>query len=298
MVSLHVEPTSRCTLACPRCERTVLLEKFGKKFLPIVDLDIDSFTKFIDVKVDHISLCGNRGDPIYHRNFLDLVKNIKTKCDQITITTNGSSKSQNWWQSLCEILDDNDIIRFSIDGLPENFTKYRINANWESIKVGIKCCVKNNIYTEWKFIPFGFNEDKIDSARDLANQLGVDKFYVDPSDRWEKDDWLRPTRQNFIGVRDTVQQNYKYKDQKNYDIDPKCKNQTHHYISADGYYTPCCYSKHYEFYYKSNWYKDKNKHDIKNTKLSKQLDYFAEFYSKINTIRPDYCVFNCGIAND
>jgi len=31
MVSLHVEPTSRCTLACPRCERTELLSKLSNQ---------------------------------------------------------------------------------------------------------------------------------------------------------------------------------------------------------------------------------------------------------------------------
>ena len=43
MVSLHVEATSRCTLACPRCERTTFLNKFGKKSFGINDLDIDNF---------------------------------------------------------------------------------------------------------------------------------------------------------------------------------------------------------------------------------------------------------------
>ena len=42
MVGLHVEDTSRCTLACPLCERTVFMEKFGKKNFRIADLCQDT----------------------------------------------------------------------------------------------------------------------------------------------------------------------------------------------------------------------------------------------------------------
>ena len=79
MVSLHVEPTSRCTLACPRCERTVFLDKFGKKNFSIDDLNIASLENFIDTPVDDITLCGNIGDPIYHREFINLVKILLKK---------------------------------------------------------------------------------------------------------------------------------------------------------------------------------------------------------------------------
>ncbi len=41
-LGLHIEPTSRCTLACPRCERTYFQNKFKKKNFSIVDLDIQA----------------------------------------------------------------------------------------------------------------------------------------------------------------------------------------------------------------------------------------------------------------
>ena len=74
MVSLHVEPTSRCTLACSRCERTVFLDKFRKKNFSIDDLNIAALENFIDISIDQINLCGNLGDPIYHREFIKLIK--------------------------------------------------------------------------------------------------------------------------------------------------------------------------------------------------------------------------------
>jgi len=300
LVSLHVEATSRCTLACPRCERTELLSRFGKKALPITDLDVSDFKTFIDIDIDNIVFCGNLGDPIYHANFLELVKESKLVAKSIIITTNGSRKSKSWWKKLNAILDDKDKITFSIDGTPDNFTQYRINGDWPSVRVGIDECVLGPAKVVWKYIPFKFNENDIESTRLLSNKLGIDEFKVEPSDRWnEKDesiDTLRPTLESLVGARDIVQRDFETTPNRDFVIDPKCKNNRHHFISSDGYYSPCCYSKHYNFYYKSQWRKNKEDHNIKTSKLSNQISMFNSFYATIQTSRPDYCLFNCGTA--
>jgi len=290
MVELHVEATSRCTLACPRCERTVFMEKFGKKNFNIVDLNIDRFQQFIDMPIDTIKFCGNLGDPIYHSNFLQLVS-ISKAIASVSIVTNGSRKSKDWWQQLVGMLDNNDTITFSIDGTPENFTDYRINGDWDSVKTAIDVCVASKVKTIWKYIPFRFNENDIDDVKRLSQQLGIDKFYVQYSDRWLIDDPLRPSNA-LIGLRDTIQQEYKTSDNKSFSIDPSCASDKWHYISADGYYAPCCYVKNYEFWYKSEWWK--NKMSVKDYTLSECISRFREFYATIHSKRPDYCVFNCG----
>lgn len=291
-IGLHIEATSRCTLACSRCERTELIQKYKKENFAINDIDIMDLKKFIDIPVEKIELCGNVGDPIYHRNFIELIAMLKQKTKRLTITTNGTGKSRTWWKQLNSLLEPNDIVEFSIDGTPENFTQYRINANWNSILTGIKESVQGPAKTEWKYIPFSFNEYTIDQARELATELGIDKFWLEYSDRWLGDrDPLKPI--NYI--KHTYKPKQKYKVEQDIDqIDPYCKRNTQHYISADGYYAPCCYSKNYKFYYKSNWYYNKYNHSIQNSKLSEQIRYFEEFYSTIKTERYDYCVFNCG----
>ena len=291
MVGLHIEATSRCTLACPRCERTVFMEKFGKKNFDIVDLNIKRFQQFVDMPINTIMFCGNRGDPIYHSNFLELVSISKAMCTSVSIVTNGSRKSKDWWQQLVSILDNTDTITFSIDGTPENFTDYRINGDWDSIKTAIEVCVDSKVKTIWKYIPFKFNENDIDSVKILSEQLGIDKFHVEYSDRWLINDPLRPS-DDLIGLRDTVQQEYKTKGIKSFSIDPKCVSDKEHFISADGFYAPCCYSKNYEFWYKSEWWKDKM--SIQDYTLSECISRFKNFYATIQDTRPNYCVFNCG----
>ena len=291
MVSLHVEATSRCTLACPRCERTTFLNKFGKKSFGINDLDIDNFINFIDKKVDHINFCGNLGDPIYHKNFIQLVKKSKTKSKTICITTNGSRKNKTWWTELVSILDETDELTFSIDGTPSNFSSYRVNGDWDSIRKGIDICTNSKVSTTWKYIPFAFNEDNIEEVKKLSFNLGIDHFKLDPSDRWEVNDCLQP-KKNYIGPKHNAKQKYKSNVADNLLIDPECANNKMHYISADGFYAPCCYSKHYSFWYKSEWWKNKIK--IKDKSLTECIRLFKSFYATIQDNKPDYCLFNCG----
>lgn len=289
--SLHVEATSRCTLGCPRCERTNFIDKFGKNNFAINDLNINSFETFVDTKVKNINFCGNLGDPIYHRNFIDLVNVSKSFSETISITTNGSRKTKSWWKELVSILRTNDSVKFSIDGLPSNFDTYRINGDWKTIKQGIEICTQNNVKTTWKYIPMAFNENDIETAKALSKDLGIDYFMLDPSDRWEINDSFRPTG-NYIGSKDEVKQNFKKYNKRDVDIDPECADLTMHYISADGLYAPCCHSKHYTWWYRSDWWK--NKMSIDSNSLTDCIRRFEDFYATIQDSKPDYCLFSCG----
>jgi len=47
MTSLHIETTTRCTLACPACPRTTWKELL-KRPVKNIDLDINDLEKFLD----------------------------------------------------------------------------------------------------------------------------------------------------------------------------------------------------------------------------------------------------------
>ena len=78
--SWHIEPTSRCTLECPGCDRTWYKNTFGKQI--IQDIDVDELTNFFSVNNfygSQIRLCGNNGDPIYHPRFVSLLESLKSQ---------------------------------------------------------------------------------------------------------------------------------------------------------------------------------------------------------------------------
>jgi MoaA/NifB/PqqE/SkfB family radical SAM enzyme len=294
----HIEPTNICTLKCPECSRTKILERWPQHWKNHV-LDIDIVLNFLDIDLNQIPilLCGNYGDPIYHPNFIEFVQKLKQRGAHLQIVTNGSYRKDEWWQELCNTLTKHDVVQFSIDGSPENFTQYRINGDWESIKVAIKVCVESASQTEWKYIPFKYNIDSIDQTKQLATELGIDRFLIKPSNRFNKDTLSHLTVLDQQYLRPSYQSQVMWKEAKakNFKVDPECFDNTRHFISADGYYSGCCKIYDFNFYYKSHFGKKQNQYNITNTTITKILSNpdTIQFYESI-PVNPEYgCQFNC-----
>jgi MoaA/NifB/PqqE/SkfB family radical SAM enzyme len=286
----HIEPTNLCTLKCPGCARTRFIEQWPTHWKN-QNLSVDDLLRFLDINIQNLKIhfSGNYGDPIYHPDFLSMVDKVKQRGAKVLITTNGSYKKRDWWEKICGLLEHGDSIRFSIDGIPEDFTKYRINADWQSIRDGIETCVKKDIDTIWKFIPFSFNVDEIDQAKSLATSMGIKNFTVDPSDRYDHKTLQFMPPDKFIGPRKTS------RDRNIKGIDPKCFKGHEHFITAAGYYSPCCYIADHRFYYKTPFGKNQKIYDIRHTTFSQlmQDSSLTGFFDKFQTDIPSVCQFNC-----
>lgn len=293
---VHIEPTNICTLKCPGCSRTDLIEQWPQHWKNHY-LDIDQLMLFLDIDLTDksILLCGNYGDPIYHPNFIELVTALKEKKSNVHIITNGSYKTAEWWTRLTDVLDYKDTVTFSIDGIPENFATYRINANWPSIEQGIKICSAGRCKTQWKYIPFLYNQDNILQAKELSCALGVDKFFIDPSNRFnDKTNHLKPTK-NLVNFRYQLQ--IEWKNNTQLEVDPVCNNGRQHFISAEGYYASCCMLSDYRFYYKTTFGKNKKEYSIAGTTLTDILakPKVIEFYNTLDQQKG--CQYFCPKTN-
>jgi pyruvate-formate lyase-activating enzyme len=338
---LHIEPTNMCTLKCPRCSRTEFIEQFPKQWTN-KNLNLDHLKSFLDIDLTDkkINLCGNYGDAIYYDRLFDMIEYFKSSGSHITLSTNGSYKTQEWWAELGHLLDENDEVIFAIDGLPTTFTNYRINADWNSIEAGIKILRNKPIKLVWQFIPFSFNENEIDQTRELSQELGFDNFFVLNSDRWDHGaEKLIPTSINNINI---IKINWKSESElsdeilarwddikgsswpekpkktdkipkwiidesinmfninvidnsnKEIAITPECKvTNKSHYISADGFYTPCCWTAEHRWYYKTKFFKNRELYDISKTTITRVLDHLKDFYSTLEDAKLNYCTFNC-----
>jgi MoaA/NifB/PqqE/SkfB family radical SAM enzyme len=145
--------------------------------------------------------CGNWGDPIYSKDFVGLVRAIKTQnpsCE-LEIQTNGSGKSIKFWTNLVTELLDNDVLIFSIDGSPENYNKYRVNSEWADVELAVKTVIETKkqlgkkTSIEWKHLVFSYNEETIDIAHAKSIELGFDKFFLQQS-MVANEKWLSITR--------------------------------------------------------------------------------------------------------
>jgi MoaA/NifB/PqqE/SkfB family radical SAM enzyme len=289
---VHLEVTNLCTLKCPGCARTRFIDQWPKHWKNY-SLDVDQLMQFLDIDLTgkHVLLCGNYGDPIYHPNLKLLVQSLKNKNATVKIITNGSYRTKSWWENLVECLDSNDQIQFSIDGTPTNFTTYRINADWKTTQDAIEVATNSTCKTMWKHIVFSYNYQTIDEARSVAELLGIDEFVIQKSDRFDTEtDYLKPPA-DYVGVRFYSQENFK----KNVKIkvDAKCAQHNEHFISADGYYMPCCYTGDYRFYYKTPFGKNKKQYSIADHTLSEILNSsaVADFYQTLEN--HSVCQYNC-----
>lgn len=291
---IHIEPTNICTLKCPGCARTGFIDQWPQHWKNH-SIDPDLLLNFLDIDLTgvEIKLCGNYGDPIYHYALSDLVGQFKQKKAKIILVTNGSYKTVAWWRDLAKQMDTDDEIIFSIDGLPNNFQQYRINADWESIHRAIKICVESGLQTVWKFIPFSYNQTDVEAAAELSRQLGMADFRIDLSDRFNGvTERYRPAA-HLISSEKILKDDFKKG--RRFEVDPKCMHGHQHFVSAEGYYSPCCFVADHRFYYKTQFGQNKKEYDISKSTLSDLLGRASvvDFYQNIKSAAPMVCQFSC-----
>ena len=290
----HIELTNMCTLKCPGCARTRFIEQWPQHWRNH-NLNIDDFFNFFDIDLTDkkFYFCGNYGDPIYHPNMIEFVKELKKRNATVSITTNGSYKSTAWWDELVDILIYDDNITFSVDGTPNNFNKYRINGDWPSIKQGMEVVAKGKCNSTWKYLVFAYNENDIDLVKNLSNQIGIKNFKLARSDRFDNQTAeFQPINIELLGDRYEKQQ--QFKNSVYLKVDPNCvKNNKEHFITAEGFYSPCCYVADHRFYYKTEFGKHKKIYSIKDITLTQVLKKpeVVDFYNNLQN--HPACQYNC-----
>ena len=298
----HIEPTSKCILECPLCDRTWFYNSFKKR--EIHEIKIDHLVNFFKDNPKTINMCGNNGDPIYHSNFISLCKRLKDiKCN-LQITTNGSKKKKEWWEELANTLGEKDRVMFSIDGLEDTNKIYRINSSWQSIMLGIKILKKKNkkIDLRWKFIVFKHNEHQIEEAQKIAEDLGM-KFRVEYSDRWWKKDMM-PSAKYIDKTYMHMEKESANKVTKGKMV-PRCllKNwsKMNLYIDSGGNFYPCCYKGLYSHRHNDIFDPRLKKFNIANNTMRDILenDQIQKFFdnTKHYETASKCCKIYCGVSN-
>ena len=274
--NIHIEVSSKCTLKCPRCPRTEIKPDDNNK-----DIRLETFKNAFDVdvlnQIDRILFCGHIGDPIYARDFLDICQYIKDNSKTIiNIVTNGSYKSTDWWTELGLILDNNDMVTFSVDGWDDKSNQmYRFGSNFDSIINGVKTLVSiNKCRVNWSSIYFSFNENNFNTIQQLAKELGVDTFRSVKSSKFDWRYWndegvdlLKPS-ESFVSktyaYENTIETFKRPVIVKNYSIKAhswaKCLNfEKEIFINVDGYVSPCPW---FRSDYQDNDFLNKHQHKL------------------------------------
>lgn len=166
---IDIDITNKCKLQCPSCDRVIDPSMIKRAR----DLSLEDYQKIVDV-FPNIVMCGQISDPIYHPKLKELIKASATSTS-LTISTNGSGKTISWWKDIFNTcLEQKNVVwRFSLDGLPHQSHIYRIgqdgNQVWEVMQLGASMGVD----ILWQYIPFNYNENNVDEARKMAEDIGI-----------------------------------------------------------------------------------------------------------------------------
>jgi MoaA/NifB/PqqE/SkfB family radical SAM enzyme len=308
--SFNMEITNRCTLGCPRCARTD--NDWVKANLADISLEVLEHTfplsqikRFEGLRVN---LCGTYGDCIYHRRFHDVLSYLKKAGIGVSVETNGSHRKIDWWRKTCDILTDQDMITFSVDGLADTNHIYRVNARWQDIEQAMRYCAER-VTVDWKFIVFRHNEHQLDEARLLAEDMGIRRLGFKKSGRFGQDDPMTPLNSDYVGV---VTRNRREIEKvmnrgagaeeldRNVEIAPKCRFGKDLSITAHGYFYPCSTAEPAGpsgWFYENLEHFDLRRHSIEAILASRKWRELEELWKRASTA-PLACREYCGVHRD
>lgn len=193
---LHLEITSRCQASCPMCLRN--FHGGGKNnLLELHDWTLEDFKKRIPkdllLQLYGFYFCGNLGDPIINDSLISMIEYAVSVNEKlfIRVHTNGGARNKVWWKELANILPKNHLVIFSIDGLEDTHSVYRIGTKFTTVLENAKVFIENNGKAEWSFIKFKHNEHQVARAREIALEKGFENFIVKNTSRFIRDSKFR-----------------------------------------------------------------------------------------------------------
>ena len=271
---IHLELTHRCNAACPMCARNIhggaINPDMPLSEMSLADIKAILLPDFI-AGLKRIYACGNYGDPIVAKECIDVFRYLREHGPELNLClhTNGSARRPDWWRELAGVMQQGPhYLRFGIDGLEDTNHLYRRGTDWKTIMRSAETFIEAGGRAEWDFLVFKHNEHQVESARQLAQDMGFKEFFVrktgrflsagelETSDRFDVLDkkgqfeyWLeQPANPEYVnpafGNLEQVKQRYGEYDTYLDQVEVNCKvagAKGKMYLSAQGYALPCCW---------------------------------------------------------
>ena len=227
---IDLEITSFCNIKCSGCSRetTVFREDFKDKEIMSLETIQQKFRKEDWPGLKIVNFCGSVDEPTTHPQFFDIIKFFKEWDVFISISTNGSIRSEKWWTELAEILKDHQHnVIWGIDGIDETSEIYRKGSKFVKVQKNFRAFNKAGGKSAWQFIVFEHNKHQLPFLEDIAKKEGFVKTTIINSARGDgADPKIQPVR--FI-TKETPE------------IECRYLNEGLIFINHLGDVIPCCY---------------------------------------------------------
>ncbi len=180
-MSLSIEPTTACNLACPECPSG--LKQFTRN---TGKLQLDFHKTILNHVKSHVFYINYyfQGEPFLHPEFLTLIEEAKKSKIYTATSTNAHFISK---EKAREIVGSGlDRLIISIDGLTqETYAQYRVNGKLSKVIEGSKFLVeaKKELGSKTPHLIFQFlavkpNEHEIPAVFSLAKELAIDEVRI------------------------------------------------------------------------------------------------------------------------
>lgn len=229
---LHLEPTDVCQAACPLCARETVknFDKSKKHYVKVEYLDYILPEGFV-ANLDKMFMCGNYGDPAASYYTLDIYEYFRKLNPTIALgmNTNGALQSTFWWHQLAKILNQQqDYVVFSIDGLEDTNSDYRVNVNWNKLMANVEAFIAAGGQAHWDMLVYKHNQHQVDACEELARKLGFKWFRA------------KVSRRPLVG-RLEAPINWQRPNVITGDISCHALKEQSVFINAQGAVSPCCW---------------------------------------------------------
>lgn len=263
--ALHIELTDKCQASCPMCarnynggaerpfvgQREVTLNQFKSWFTP-------EFLKTID----NFYACGNYGDPIIAKDCLSIFEYVRSCSDtRLSIHTNGSARTVNWWGNLAKIMTGAHEVTFGIDGFAESHVLYRRGTDWNKIIENAKAFIDAGGNATIDCLVFKHNQHEIEDFKSAMLGIGFKSVNIKSTKRFydmqkfpvmsangnieyclEPVDADEYKQINFLKLSDISNDiNIWESIVESSTISPKCIQKKEIYVDARGNVYPCCW---------------------------------------------------------
>jgi sulfatase maturation enzyme AslB (radical SAM superfamily) len=229
---LHLEPTDVCQAECPLCARETD-HNFNKKARHQLSVDVLEHLlpeEFV-ANLDKMFMCGNYGDPAAGNHTIAIYEWFRQKNPNIVLgmNTNGAIGTTFWWHSLAKIMNQPlDYVVFSIDGLEDTNSDYRVNVNWTKLMQNAQAFIAGGGSAHWDMLVYRHNQHQVDACEKLARDMGFRWFRAKVSKRPAVGKLESPIGWQIPNVQAKV-------------IDCHALKEQSIYIDAQGRVSPCCW---------------------------------------------------------
>jgi len=179
----QIEITSYCNAACPQCPRNNLGTGINS-YMPLTHLPRATIDQAFDTKLcqrlRQVFFCGSYGDPIMHPNFLDILRDFRSKSPRLWlyIHTNGGVHDPEYWAEIASIMNGYGQIDFGIDGLEDTLHLYRKNVKYNNVIANAQAFINAGGRAQWNFIVFRHNEHQVEQVEQLGKSMGFHNVLI------------------------------------------------------------------------------------------------------------------------